>query len=70
METGNLGRDPYIALPIIDGPVQGQTYAWPHSSFQVGSSPGTLGSLPTLTTYYLKLDPDQGWVWSVQGPEA
>jgi len=70
MEMEHIGRDPYMALPIIDGPVKGQTYAWPHSSFQVDSSPGTLGSLTTLTTYHLHLDPELGWVWSVQEPQG
>jgi hypothetical protein len=69
MATEHIGRDPYMAIPIIDGPMKGQTYAWPHSSFQVDSSPGTLGSLPTLTTYHLRIDNELGWVWSVQGAD-
>lgn len=70
MAYETAGRDPQAALPIIDGPVKGQTYAWPHSSFQVDSSPGTFGSLPMLTTYHLHLDPELGWVWSVQDPHS
>lgn len=60
MASEHLGRDPYIALRIIDGPVKGQSYAWPHSSFQMDSSPGTLGSLPMLTTYHLHMEPELG----------
>lgn len=68
MTDSLVGRDPYKALPIVDGPVQGQTHAWPHRSFQVDSSPGSLGSLPSIVTYHLNQHQQLGWVWSLAQP--